>query len=179
MCGTATGDYAGRNALAGCGGRNFGHGYRRGADNAADHAAHLPTGDAARYSANDASRAHLRRGFVFFQIFQDFLRNLGGLAQLAIHNIGLNLSHHMHCRCRRWWRWRWRRGCHQVANQLRLGQGVGKNQRKQDHHNDNPDLKQERDEAGCSPLGFQLAAGLDEAVFKHRGFSLQLERTEG
>src|SRR5436309_10247326 len=79
------------------------------AQNASHHAAHR----AARHSPGDAahhsSRSHHRRwSLVFFNNFY-FVGNLGRCAQLAVHDVGLDLLHHFDRSCsRRRWRGWWR-----------------------------------------------------------------------
>src|SRR5216684_6637735 len=108
--------------------RDFGHRYRRGTDNAADHTAHLAARNAAGNAADDAARRHCwRRSFLFLNHL-NLLGNLGGRAQSAVHDIGLNLLHDFNrSSSRRWRRWR-RRGGHQKAHGHLFWQGFGEDE---------------------------------------------------
>src|SRR5580700_6259177 len=139
---------------------------RYGAEHAANNAAHGSARNAARDTAHYAGRSHGRRRLVFLNHF-DFLRNLGGRAQFAVDDIGLNHPYVLdHCGCWRRWRWRWRGG-HQHEQRRTLGQGFGENQRDQNHHADNHELDDERDDRRAAPFRLQPATGLDKAIFKH------------
>src|SRR5438270_551681 len=89
----------------------FRDGNRRRADNAAYDATHLPTGDPAWHAAHH-TRRHLWRSF-FFLNHLNFLRDLGGRAELTVDDVGLNLLDHFHWSRSRGWRRRWRRRRHQ------------------------------------------------------------------
>ena len=65
--------------------RDFWNSHRSRADDAADHAARLASGHAARDTARNPSSAQIRRRFFFFDHL-NFVWNLGRSAQLAVNN---------------------------------------------------------------------------------------------
>src|ERR1700733_2998112 len=149
---------------------DFRHGHGSGADNAADHTAHLAAGNTTRNPAHDAAGGHLRRSFVFLNHL-DLLRDLGRCAQSSVHDVGLNLMHNFYrCGSRGGRRWRWRRG-HQKGHKLLLGQRFGKDEGHQNHDADQSYLENDREGRGASPLRLQPATGFQKAIFKHSRFS--------
>src|SRR5579864_1096617 len=105
-----SGRYAGGNAHALRRG-DLGHGDWRRAQNAANHATHRSSRDTARNAAHHARGSHGRWRSLVFLDHLNFFRNLGGGAQFAVDDVGLNLLDYVDRRCgRRWWRRRRRWG---------------------------------------------------------------------
>ena len=149
-------------------GSDLGHGYGGGTDNPADHAAHLAARNSSRNASNDAARPHHRRRSFVFLNHLNFLGNLGGGAELPVHDIGLNLLHDLDrssCRRRRWRRRGWG---HQECHQLLLRQGFGKDEGHQNHETDQTYFEEDRECRGSSPPGLQPATRFQKTIFKHK-----------
>src|ERR1700733_1190564 len=148
--------------------RYFGNRHWRRAHDAANNAPHLSAGDPAGDAADYSGSGHgWRRSFVLFNHL-DFWWNLGGRAEFAVNDIGLNLLHNFYWRGRGRRRWRGRRRRNQESHKLRLRQSFRENQRNEHEYYNYAHLNQHRDRGGKATLGLKSPTRLYKAVFKHK-----------